>query len=116
MTETASTPTETPTESNVEQDATDEETHFGSGDAESASAPQSNRLEREAILRYLTWAALGVCSLLAVYALFQFYGSVTETIDLWVEPRHQPLMHAAFNLVVLLGSLIGISLLVRELD
>ncbi|TYL38262.1 hypothetical protein CV102_13800 [Natronococcus pandeyae] len=67
------------------------------------------------IWRYLGWAALGLCSVLALFALVQFYASTTDVIDLWVEPRHQPLMHAAFNLLVLLGSLIGISLLVREL-
>ena len=68
------------------------------------------------IWRTLGWIALAVCSLLAVFAVVQFYGSVTEAIDLWVEPRHRPLMHAAFNLIVLLGSLVGISLLVRELS
>ncbi|RKD88047.1 hypothetical protein [Halopiger aswanensis] len=115
MTETASTSTETPAESNAERDVIRGDAD-SSDETEPASAPQSNRLERETILRYLTWTALGVCSLLAIYALLQFYGSVTETIDLWVKPRHQPLIHAAFNLVVLLGSLIGISLLVRELD
>lgn len=70
----------------------------------------------ETIRRYLTWGALGVCSLLAVFALIQFYGSVADTIDLWVDPKYQPLMRAAFNLAVLLGSLIGVSLLVRELS
>lgn len=68
------------------------------------------------IWRTLGWVALGLCSVLALFALVQFYGSTTDVIDLWVEPRYQPLMHAAFNLVVLLGSLIGISLLVRELQ
>ncbi|MWV40446.1 hypothetical protein [Natrialba sp. INN-245] len=75
-----------------------------------------SRLRPGNVRRFLAWGALVVCSLLAVYALFRFYGSVTATIDLWVEPRYQPLIHAAFNLVVLLGSLVGISLLVRELS
>lgn len=70
----------------------------------------------ETVRLYLTWGALGVCSLLAVFALVQFYGSVTATIDLWVDARYQPVMRAAFNLAVLLASLIGVSVLVRELS
>lgn len=69
----------------------------------------------ETVQRYLMWGALGICSLLAVFALIQFYGSVTKTIDLWVDPKFQPMIHAAFNLAVLLLSLIGVSWLVREL-
>ncbi|MEY7851255.1 hypothetical protein AB7C87_18885 [Natrarchaeobius sp. A-rgal3] len=83
--------------------------------AESESNTRS-RLRPGNVRRFLAWCALAVCSLLAVYALFRFYGSVSAAIDLWVEPRHQPLIHAAFNLVVLLSSLVGISLLVRELS
>ncbi|MBZ6494176.1 hypothetical protein [Natrinema longum] len=67
------------------------------------------------IRRYIAWGALAICSLLAVVALIRFYGSVTAAIDLWVDPKYQPLIHAAFNLTVLLTSLIGVSLLVREL-
>lgn len=73
-------------------------------------------LQSSTVRRYLAWGALGVCSVLALFALVQFYGSVADAIDLWVEPRHQPLMRAAFNLVVLLASLAGVSLVVRELN
>jgi hypothetical protein len=70
----------------------------------------------ETIRRYLAWGGLGICSLLAVFALIRFYGSVGATIALWVDPKYQPLIRAAFNLAVLLTSLIGVSLLVRELS
>lgn len=70
----------------------------------------------ETIRRYLAWGGLGVCSLLAVFALIRFYGSVGATIDLWVDSKYQPIIRAAFNLAVLLTSLIGVSLLVRELS
>ncbi|SDR35473.1 hypothetical protein [Natronobacterium texcoconense] len=73
-------------------------------------------LEPTRVRRYLAWGGLAVCSLLALVATVQFYGSVTSAIDLWVADRYQPLMQAAFNLVVLLGSLVGISLVVRELS
>ncbi|WP_226480444.1 hypothetical protein [Natrinema amylolyticum] len=73
--------------------------------------PGSDRIRRS-----LAWGGLAVCSLLAVFALIQFYGSVADAIDLWVDPKYQPLIRAAFNLAVLLTSLIGVSLLVRELS
>lgn len=68
------------------------------------------------VRRLLAWGALAICSLLVVVAVIQFYGSVTDAIDLWIASRHQPIAHAAFNLVVILLSLIGISALLRELS
>ncbi len=70
----------------------------------------------ETIRRYLVWGGLAVCSVVAVVALLRFYGSVTDAIDLWVDPKYRPVVHAAFNLAVLLTSLIGVSALVRELS
>ncbi|OAQ52397.1 gamma-glutamylcyclotransferase [Natrinema mahii] len=52
----------------------------------------------------------------ALVALIRFYGSVTDAIDLWVDPKYRPLVHAAFTLTLLLTSLIGVSVLVRELS
>lgn len=100
---------EQPTRRNAGADA------GGSGGNSSSRTDVLDDQSTAEIWRYLGWAALGLCSVLALFALVQFYGSTTDVIDLWVEPRYQPLMHAAFNLLVLLGSLIGISLLVREL-
>lgn len=73
-------------------------------------------LDPSTIRCYLAWGALALCSLLVVVATIQFYGSVTTAIDLWVADRYQPLMRAAFNLVVVLASLTGISLVLRELS
>ncbi|THE63849.1 hypothetical protein D8Y22_16100 [Salinadaptatus halalkaliphilus] len=78
--------------------------------------PSESETRSQDVWRLLAWAGLAICSLVALVALVQFYASVTDAIDLWVEPRHQPLIHAAFNLVVLCGSLIGVSVLVRELS
>ena len=78
--------------------------------------PGGPSIEVDHVRTYLAWGTLAICALLAVFAISQFYGSATDAIDLWVEPRHQPLIHAAFNLVVLLGSLVGISLVLRELQ
>lgn len=123
------TPTHTQTEtmSDAEPEETiDEETEWTTDGSDQGTDPSPTSTgstgdakfdpDVDAVQRYLAWGALGVCSLLAVFALVQFYGSVTETIDLWVDPKYQPMIHAAFNLAVLLTSLIGVSRLVRELQ
>ncbi|TMT87499.1 hypothetical protein E2L06_13275 [Haloterrigena sp. H1] len=110
--------TDTSTQPTTDADQpTEQQTHQRDGAQTAAKSnaisgfdPRSNEIHR-----YLAWGALAVCSLVAVLALFQFYGSVTSTIELWVDPKFQPPIRAAFNLAVLLTSLIGISLLVREL-
>jgi hypothetical protein len=61
-------------------------------------------------------AALGLFVLLAVVAVVQLYASVNATIATFVAEEYRPLFRAAFNLVVLLVSGIGISLTVRELS
>lgn len=118
--------TETAIESDAEHDADDaareSDDYFGSetaledGNGDAPGEISETPLGSEKMRRYLAWGALGLCAVLALIATFQFYWSVGTAIDLWVDERFQPLMRAAFNLVVLLGSLIGISLLVRELS
>ncbi|WP_135852991.1 hypothetical protein [Halorussus salinus] len=61
-------------------------------------------------------AALGLFVLLAVVAVVQLYASVNASIATFVAEEYRPLFRAAFNLVVLLVSGIGISLTVRELS
>lgn len=126
MTETP--PHDTSIESNAEQPNADRtvpdsdptesvDSTESTGELDPGPNPAGPGAERRIgdVWELLAWGALAICSLLAIFAVIRFYGSVTEAIDIWVEPRHQPLTHAAFNLVVLFGSLIGISLLVREL-
>ena len=72
--------------------------------------------DRPDVRRLLAWAGLGLLSLLALVAFAGFYSSVGTIIDLWIEPRHQPIIRAAFNLSVLLVALAGVSLSVRELS
>ncbi|WP_226039290.1 hypothetical protein [Natrinema sp. DC36] len=111
------TPTPTQTETSIEADGTIDQQDRQTDASPTAGAATTTGLDpgSDRIIRYLAWGALGICSLLAVFALIQFYGSVTETIELWVDPKYQPLIRAAFNLAVLLLSLIGVSLLAREL-
>lgn len=115
------TPTRPTTEPSIDSDAeqpTDESSQQtdASPTQTGSSAAAGFDPGSETVRRYLAWGALAVCSLLAIYALTQFYGSVTDTIELWVDPKYQPPIRAAFNLAVLLSSLIGVSLVVRELN
>ena len=66
---------------------------------------------RELLLR----GTLLVLGVLAVVALFQFYTSANAAIGEWIGPEFRSLFRAAFNLLVLLATGIGISLVVREL-
>ncbi|MFC4542837.1 hypothetical protein ACFO5R_12985 [Halosolutus amylolyticus] len=102
-------------QSGTEDDSSADQAPIESDDG-ATEADAGVDLQSAAVRRYLAWGALGVCSVVALFALVQFYGSVANAIDLWIEPRHQPLMRAAFNLVVLLASLTGVSLVVRELS
>lgn len=62
------------------------------------------------------WVGLAVCGLLALAALVSFYTSVLDAIRTWVDPEYRSLFRAAFSLVVLVLSVLGVSLTVRELS
>ena len=118
MTETPTTSqTDAETEQPIDQlDATDEGSARTPAASTGTDAGDGLDPRSETVRRYLTWGALALCSVVAVFAVIQFYASVADAIELWVDPKYQPLMGAAFNLAVLLASLIGVSLLVRELN
>lgn len=109
--------TDTSTKTDAKLEAPPDDQHRDTDDAPTVSESDDGFDPRsDTIRRYLAWGGLAVCSVVAVVALIRFYGGVTDTIDLWIDPKYQPLTHAAFNLTVLLTSLVGVSLLVRELS
>ncbi|WP_458184999.1 hypothetical protein [Haladaptatus sp. NG-WS-4] len=61
-------------------------------------------------------SALVLLVLLAIVALFQFYTSALAVIRTFVADQYRPLFNAAFNLIVLLATGIGISYVVRKID
>lgn len=61
-------------------------------------------------------AALVALSLVALVALWGFYTSVDTAIGVWVADRYRAAVRAAFNLALLLGTGVGLSLVVRELS
>lgn len=66
-------------------------------------------------LRYLEWAGLALLFILATLAMFRFYNSAGRAIEVFVADRYESLFQAAFNLIVLLVAITGISVLVRRM-
>ena len=106
MTETPHSETEVSTDSKT----------VGNDEPPSGTIEYASDEEGPDVRRLVAWAGLGVLSLLVLVAFAGFYSSVGTIIDLWIEPRHQPIMRAAFNLAVLLVALAGVSVAVRELS
>ncbi len=119
MTETATedeTMTETATEDGpMTETAPDETMTKTADDDESLDDRRYALSDTSRPLRALEWVALGVLSLLAIYALIQFYGSVSEAISLWIAAEYEPLFQAGFNLVVLLVAVVGTLRLVERI-
>lgn len=90
-------------------------------EATSSSEPGSDTdgtdrsLDPDDALRYLEWAGLALLFLLATLAMFRFYNSAGRAIEVFVADRYESLFQAAFNLVVLLVAVTGISVLVRRM-
>lgn len=67
------------------------------------------------LVTYVEYAAFAILCLLALVATFRFYFAASTVIDVWFSSDFVPVFQAVFNLVILVASAIGISLLVRRL-
>ncbi|MFC7138250.1 hypothetical protein ACFQMA_23630 [Halosimplex aquaticum] len=67
------------------------------------------------LLAYVEWAAFGILCLLALVATFRFYFAASEAIRVWFSADFVPVFQAVFNLLVLVASALGISVLVRRI-
>ena len=67
------------------------------------------------MIQYAQWAAFALLLLVALVATARLYFAASATIDTFVTRRYRPLFMAGFNLAVLLGCGIGLSVLVRRL-
>lgn len=66
--------------------------------------------------RFLMWVAVALLALLAVVATFQIYTNTSTAIARFVGADFRPLFQAAFNLVVLLLAVAGITRLLQRLQ
>jgi len=82
---------------------------------ETAPTDASSRVSGSKLVTYVEYAAFGILCLLALVATFRFYFAVSEAVQVWFSDDFVPVFQAVFNLVVLVGCALGISVLVRRL-
>jgi hypothetical protein len=81
---------------------------------ETAATPDQTDT-RQQMVRYSQWAAFAFLVLIALIATVRLYFAVSSSIDTFVTYRYRPLFMTGFNLAVLLGCGIGLSVLVRRM-
>lgn len=87
--------------------------------AESSGDQQTNDTDTDDnsrdMLEYTQWAAFGILVLVAFVATVRLYFAASASVETFVSRRYQPLFMTGFNLVVLLLSGVGLSVLLRRL-
>jgi len=98
-------------------DASDDQSPDDSGGQSTVEASDggSSGPNADRIVYYTQLAAFAVLSLLALVATFRFYFAASNAVSRWVSSDFVSAFQAVFNLVVLLLSVIGLSLLVRRM-
>jgi len=91
-------------------DTSDDSELGGTADTDTDDAPDGRD-----IVGYVQWATFAILCLLALLATFRFYFAASEAIRVWFSPDFVPVFQAVFNLVVLVASAVGISVLVRRI-
>ncbi|WP_416840785.1 hypothetical protein [Haloferax sp. DFSO52] len=102
---------ETPTKSGTKKSAQTQT----APDPDEDPTDRENREFSARVRRYLDYAVLAGLLLLALIAALQFYLNASQTISTWVNPEFRAPFQAAFNLVLLLGAALGISIQLRRL-
>lgn len=95
-----------------EKDSPDETADEPTTAEATAGADQSTG---ERVLSMLQWAAFAILILVALIATLRFYFAASNAIDTFVTREYRPVFQAVFNLVILLASALGLSLLVRRI-
>jgi len=79
------------------------------------STTDSTNSAGQKVVRSLQWAAFAILLLVALIATLRFYFAASNAINEFVTRRYRPLFQAIFNLVILLASALGLSVLVRRI-
>ena len=95
--------------------ATAAETDAAESTAAESGAESEDRITGERLAWVVQVGALVVLSLVALLATFRFYFAASEAITVWIADDYVSVFQAAFNLLVLVVCLYGVSLLVRRL-
>jgi len=81
------------------------------------AAPETgdSLLRGRSAVEYLYWGTFATLLVLALLATLRFYDSASRAIRIWIASDWVPVFQAAFNLAVVFGCAIGLSLLVRRM-
>ena len=94
--------------------AAEDDTPTAAGE-ESTEASDGTSSAGQKVVRSLQWAAFAILILVALIATLRFYFAASNAINEFVTRRYRPLFQAIFNLVILLASALGLSVLVRRI-
>lgn len=96
-------------------DATAAEPDSADSKAAEPGAGSEDRTTGERLAWVVQVGALVVLALVALLATFRFYFAASEAITVWISDDFVSIFQAAFNLLVLIVCVYGVSLLVRRL-
>jgi hypothetical protein len=99
----------------TEPEPTTDTDRASTDDQHAASDTGETGLVGEDATHYLYWGTFATLLLLALLATVRFYLSASNAIGIWVAPDFVPVFQAVFNLAVVLGCGVGLSLLVRRM-
>ena len=69
----------------------------------------------EKVIGSLQWGAFAILILVALIATLRFYFAASNAINEFVTRQYRPLFQAVFNLLILLASVFGLSVLARRI-
>lgn len=69
----------------------------------------------EKVISAVQWGAFAILILVALIATLRFYFSASNAINEFVTRQYRPLFQAVFNLIILLASVLGLSVLARRI-
>ena len=100
-------------------EAQHDDPHAGSTTEDEPPTPThemgSDESTGERVIGALQWAAFAILILVALVATFRFYFAASNAINSFVTHEFRSLFQAIFNLVILLASAVGLSVLVRRI-
>lgn len=84
---------------------------------ESAGGPRSetrsdSTVVTDSMRRYLYRGTFAVLAVIALVATVQFYLNASRVISVWIAPDYRPLFQAVFNLTIVLGCVLALTVLV----
>jgi len=101
-------------------EAQHDDDQFGTSDTDDEPPVPSHEAESdestgERVIGALQWAAFAILILVALIATLRFYFAASNAINSFVNHEYRSLFQAIFNLVILLASAVGLSVLVRRI-